>query len=80
MALTMLDSAGAAMSVGDTVKLVGVVAALNPADNRFNEVTVTLTNPNYSVGDSRVAPGAELLGPGPVKTIIVQSTMLTKGA
>lgn len=41
----VLDSAGVALAVNDTVNLVGTVTAINLLDNRFNDIEVTLSHP-----------------------------------
>jgi hypothetical protein len=44
-ATTITDSVGATINLGATVKLVGVVTAINAFDPHFGEVSVTLSHP-----------------------------------
>lgn len=80
-AIQLLDSAGAPISLGQTVKVVGVVTAVNPFNNRRHEVTITLTN-HLNVEDTQVAPGGANSVPGSAltRTISLPSTDFTIGA
>ena len=41
--MPLLDRNGVAINVGDTVRLMGVVTALNPASTHYREVTMTVS-------------------------------------
>jgi hypothetical protein len=79
-ATNMVDFNGTPLALGQTVKLVGTITALNPFDNKFREVTITLSHPVPGVPDVIVAQGADPQEPGAVKTISVSPTMLVVGA
>lgn len=85
----MLDANGVAITVGATVKLVGVVTSLNPFDNRFHDVTISLSHPlPASTGGAKDMPpykmnyseGAERDPPGNSATIAVPPGLLIVGA
>jgi len=78
-ATLLVDSTGATIIVGQTVKLVGVVASINPFDLRNNEVVVTLSNPLSQATDNDI-PGGDKLRPGMTRTIVVPAKSLTIGA
>jgi hypothetical protein len=80
MALTMNDALGTAVTVGDTVKVVGVIQSLNPLDNRFNELVILLSHPIAGVPDVFIAPGGNALSPGAVRTISVPAALTVKGS
>ena len=71
MQTNMVDANGAAVTLGATVKLVGVVTSVNPFSNRFHEVQITLSHPlAASAGPPKnqlgtnYAEGVELNPPG----------------
>lgn len=78
----MVDANGAAITVGATVKLVGVVTELNPFSTKFRDVTISLSHPVSGVADDNTSPGGNAKGksPGAVKTISVHPSMLVVGA
>jgi len=80
MALTMNDALGTAVTVGDTVKVVGVIQSLNPLDNRFNELVILVSHPITGVPDIFIAPGGNVLSPGAVRTISVPAALTVKGS
>jgi hypothetical protein len=41
----LVDANGTPITVGATVKLVGVVTSMNPFSNRFNDVKITISHP-----------------------------------
>lgn len=76
------DSNGVALVVGDTVKLVGTVTAMNLFDNRFNDLEVTLSHPLSAAtfsGPQLGVTGGDV-GPGPRLKVNVPAVMLIKGA
>jgi len=80
----MLDANGVAITVGATVKLVGVVTSLNPFDNRFRDVQITLSHPLPSSSGPAVnivhPVGAEVTPPGYITVISVPPGVLVVGA
>ena len=77
-AVAPVDSAGAAITVGAAVKLLGTVTAINMFEGHYAEVTVLLTNP-ISVPDVVVAAGATENCPGwscQVHTVLLQQCLL----
>lgn len=77
------DSGGVALVVGDTVKLVGTVSAMDLFNNRFNDIEVTLSHPPSATvfsGPQLGITGADMTVPGPRLKITVPAFMLTKGA
>ena len=80
-ATSIIDSTGAAITVGAIVKLQGIVTAINPFSGDYREVTVVLANPLVGYPDVLVAVGAVAKDntPGPAKTIRVPPTVLTLG-
>jgi len=85
----MVDANGVAITLGATVKLVGVVTALSPFDNRYHDVTLTLSHPlSASFGGAKDMPpyktnymeGAEINPPGSSITISVPAAVLVVGA
>lgn len=81
MAATILqDFNGVNLIKGQAVKLLGVITDLNAFDNRYCEVTVTLTHPVAGVPDSIYAAGAEWIeSAGGKKSIAVAPSMLVVG-
>jgi len=76
----LLDANGVAITVGATVKLVGVVTSVNALDNRYNSVAITLLHPIAGVPDVGSSPGAEGVKQSGKKTIEVTASMLVVGA
>jgi hypothetical protein len=83
----MTDAKGAAITVGATVKLVGVVTALNPLSNRFHDVSITLSHPlaGATFGPPKDAStsymeGAEMNPPGYRLKIDVPPGVLVVGS
>lgn len=78
----MVDANGAAITVGATVKLVGVVTALDPFSNNFHDVTITLSHPVAGIPDVIVGASGTSNRPsaGAVKTLNVHPSMLVVGA
>lgn len=72
-----VDSTGATINLGATVKLVCTVIAVNQFDNRYNDVLIQIThpitgNPGVSLtGGDQTVPSyrMQLTVPGPVLTI-----------
>jgi hypothetical protein len=76
------DSGGTPITVGATVKLVGVVTAMSLGDNRFNDIEVTLSHPlsaSQQSGPPLGITGGDV-GPGNRTKINVAPSMLTVGA
>jgi hypothetical protein len=80
-AVAPVDSNGAAIVVGAQVKLRGTVLAINSFSNRYQEITVGLTNPVAGVPTMSNTPSVESVGgsPGAVLVIQLPPTCLTLG-
>lgn len=80
-AVAPVDSTGAPITVGAAVKLLGTVLAINTFSNRYQEITISLTNPVAGVPLSCNTTPIEAVGgsPGAVLVISVPPTCLTVG-
>lgn len=74
------DANGVALVVGDTVKLVGVVTSMNLFDNRFNDLTITISHPITSILSQTGITGADATVPGYRTVITVPAAVLVKGS
>ncbi len=74
------DANGVALAVGDTVKLVGVITAMDLFNNRFNDLTVTITHPITGILPVQGATGGDATVPGYRTVITVPAAVLVKGS
>ena len=80
------DSAGNPITVGATVKLVGVVTSIDLLSNRFHDIKVTISHPlASSAGTPKDAStnymeGTEMTPPGYRQTLAFPPGVLTLGS
>jgi hypothetical protein len=82
--ILVVDHNSVAINVGDTVKLQGVVLAVNPASTHFKEVQIQVSYPVAGVPNPEIAgfapaihSGGSVHTPGADQIIEVAGSMLT---
>ena len=78
-----VDHNGTAITVGATVKLIGVVTAVNPLSSHYRDITVQLAYPITGIAQSQPQPpvdGGYITQPGSVLTVSVPGCMLIVGS
>jgi len=76
----MNDALGTALVVGQTVKITGTIVSLDPWDNTYQGVLITLLHPVAGVPDVNLPAGGQAVAGGAVKTLAVHPSMLVVGS